>query len=102
MGYVFKNEATEIKEAREDERKKTINEVLSFSRELGFHITCEAYYNSLEAKFCTPDPVEELAKELYEANAKGNGWGWETTSSKGAYLEQAKHLLDNYELKKKS
>lgn len=83
-----------IKEAREDERKKTIDEVLAWLNDDDYSLTS---INSFCKKFIKPDPVEELAKEIKDLLV-------ETQCLKfvdSVYEKLAKYILDNYELKRK-
>lgn len=81
---------------------QAINDVLkSFGNNFGNQI----YTKTLEEMIKEPDPIEELAKELwehplYQVSNPGYAGAWEYIDSKQA-TALAKYILENYELKRK-
>lgn len=92
---------------RKDEREKTIKEVIEFFENgINSHPTSHREWTVLQQakKHFAPDKLEALAEKLYYMQRKSKHpddvWEKQPLVPQAFYLEQAKYILDNYELKK--
>ena len=92
---------------RKDEREKTLDEVINYVSEMSVMASQRGVLKRLKQKFLAPqfsDLVEELAQEIHDLDAissRDKDWDNLTDAPKIRLLKVARHILDNYEIKKK-